>query len=68
MEGTEDDIPDEELEDHIVQWPAQLPKRARLKKRPQSEQIGNSYHAIAKARFARCTHACNPLPQRPFTN
>ena len=32
--GTEDEIADADLEDHIVQWPAQLPKRARLKKRP----------------------------------
>src|SRR4051795_13163840 len=32
--GTEDEIPDENLEDHIVQWPALLPKRARGKKRP----------------------------------
>ena len=31
--GTEDDVPDSELEDHIVRWPALLPKRARLKKR-----------------------------------
>ena len=29
--GSEDDVPDAELEDHIVQWPASLPKRARLK-------------------------------------
>jgi len=35
VQGTENDIPDEDLEDHIVQWPAQLPKRARLKKRPR---------------------------------
>jgi hypothetical protein len=28
-------IADEDLEDHIVQWPALLPKRARLKKRPK---------------------------------
>jgi len=35
VEGTEDEIPDEELEDHIVQWPAVLPNRARLKKRPK---------------------------------
>ena len=34
--GTEDEIADVDLEDHIVQWPALLPKRARLKKRPQS--------------------------------
>jgi uncharacterized cysteine cluster protein YcgN (CxxCxxCC family) len=36
VHGTENDVPDSELEDHIVQWPAQLPKRARLKKRPRS--------------------------------
>jgi hypothetical protein len=35
VEGSEEDIPDEDLEDHIVQWPAMLPKRARLKKRPK---------------------------------
>ena len=35
VEGTEDDIADEDLEDHIVRWPALLPKRARLKKRPK---------------------------------
>ena len=34
--GTEDEIPDEDLEDHIVQWPGLLPKRARLKKRPKA--------------------------------
>jgi uncharacterized protein len=32
VQGTEDDIPDEELEDHIVQWPVQLPRGARFKK------------------------------------
>jgi len=34
--GTESEIADEDLEDHIVQWPALLPKRARLKKRPKA--------------------------------
>jgi uncharacterized cysteine cluster protein YcgN (CxxCxxCC family) len=34
--GTENEIADADLEDHIVQWPSHLPKRARLKKRPQS--------------------------------
>ena len=34
VEGTETEIPDADLEDHIVQWPALLPKRARGKKRP----------------------------------
>ena len=34
VQGTENEIADEDLEDHIVQWPALLPKRARLKKRP----------------------------------
>ena len=34
VQGTEDEIPDADLEDHIVRWPEQLPKRARLKKRP----------------------------------
>ena len=36
VQGTEDQIPDEDLEDHIVQWPALLPKRARLKRRPKT--------------------------------
>src|SRR3978361_184731 len=36
VQGPENEIPDAELEDHIVQWPALLPKRARLKKRPKS--------------------------------
>ncbi|MBR0717694.1 YcgN family cysteine cluster protein [Bradyrhizobium liaoningense] len=36
VEGSEDEIPVEELEDHIVRWPALLPKRARLKKRPKA--------------------------------
>ena len=35
VQGTEDEIADADLEDHIVQWPALLPKRARLKKRPK---------------------------------
>ena len=34
VQGSEIDIPDADLEDHIVQWPALLPKRARGKKRP----------------------------------
>lgn len=34
VRGTEDEIPDSELEDHIVQWPVLLPKRARLRKPP----------------------------------
>ncbi len=34
VRGTENEIADADLEDHIVQWPALLPKRARLKKRP----------------------------------
>jgi hypothetical protein len=34
VRGTENEIPDADLEDHIVQWPSVLPKRARLKKRP----------------------------------
>src|SRR5487761_2175362 len=36
VQGTENEIADADLEDHIVQWPALLPKRARLKKRPRS--------------------------------
>jgi hypothetical protein len=34
--GTEDEIPDAELEDHIVQWPTLLPRQARLKRRPKA--------------------------------
>ncbi|KRQ06207.1 YcgN family cysteine cluster protein [Bradyrhizobium manausense] len=33
--GTEDEIPDTELEHYLVQWPGQVPKRARLKRRPK---------------------------------
>jgi hypothetical protein len=36
VQGTEDDIPDAELEHHIVQWPKLLPKRARMKPAPKS--------------------------------
>jgi uncharacterized cysteine cluster protein YcgN (CxxCxxCC family) len=36
VRGTENEIPDADLEDHIVQWPSLLPKRARGRKRPQS--------------------------------
>ena len=36
VQGTENEIADADLEDHIVQWPEHLPKRARLKKRPRS--------------------------------
>jgi uncharacterized cysteine cluster protein YcgN (CxxCxxCC family) len=36
VQATEDEIPDADLEDHIVQWPALLPKRAKLKKRPKA--------------------------------
>jgi hypothetical protein len=36
VQGTEDEVADADLEDHIVQWPTLLPKRARLKKPPQS--------------------------------
>ena len=34
--GTEDEIAEADLEDHIVQWPGLLPKRARLKKPPKT--------------------------------
>jgi len=34
VQGTENEIADADLEDHIVQWPSLLPKRARGKKRP----------------------------------
>jgi uncharacterized cysteine cluster protein YcgN (CxxCxxCC family) len=33
--GTEEQVPDDELENYLVQWPGQLPKRARLKRRPK---------------------------------
>jgi uncharacterized cysteine cluster protein YcgN (CxxCxxCC family) len=36
VRGSENEIADADLEDHIVQWPERLPKRARLKKRPKS--------------------------------
>jgi hypothetical protein len=36
VQATENEIADEDLEVHIVQWPSLLPKRARLKKRPSS--------------------------------
>ena len=36
VQGTENEIADADLEDHIVQWPERLPKRARLKKRPRT--------------------------------
>jgi uncharacterized cysteine cluster protein YcgN (CxxCxxCC family) len=36
VQGTEDDIPDAELEHHIVQWPKMLPKRARVKPTPKA--------------------------------
>ena len=35
VQATEDDIAAADLEDHIVNWPALLPKRARLKTRPK---------------------------------
>src|SRR6202012_3093485 len=35
VQGTEIDVNDADLEDHIVRWPMLLPKRARLKKRPK---------------------------------
>ena len=35
--GTEDEIEEADLEDHIVQWPGVIPRRARLKKRPVSK-------------------------------
>jgi hypothetical protein len=33
--GSEDDVEDADLEDHIVRWPGLLPKRAKLKTRPK---------------------------------
>lgn len=35
VSGTEDEVPDDKLENYLVQWPGQLPKRARLKRRPK---------------------------------
>jgi hypothetical protein len=35
VQATEDEIPEDELEDHIVSWPGLLPKGARLKRRPK---------------------------------
>jgi uncharacterized cysteine cluster protein YcgN (CxxCxxCC family) len=34
--ASEDDVDDADLEDHIVRWPALLPRRARGKTRPKS--------------------------------
>ncbi len=34
VEDSEDDVPDEALEDRIVDWPLRLPKRARRRRRP----------------------------------
>jgi len=31
--GTENEIADDQLEDHIVRWPTQLPKQARQRKK-----------------------------------
>jgi uncharacterized cysteine cluster protein YcgN (CxxCxxCC family) len=36
VQGTENEIADEDLEDHIVRWPTLLPKRARLKRPPKT--------------------------------
>jgi len=36
VQGSESEIADEDLENHIVKWPKMLPKRARLRKRPAS--------------------------------
>lgn len=33
--GSEDEVDEADLEDHIVRWPALLPKRAKLKTRPK---------------------------------
>jgi uncharacterized cysteine cluster protein YcgN (CxxCxxCC family) len=33
LSGTENEISDAQLEDHIVRWPARLPKRAREPKK-----------------------------------
>ena len=69
VQGTEDEIADADLEDHIVQWPALLPKRARLKKRPRILRRIERGHSITRSRcrFAGRTHAPNPLPRRSFS-
>jgi len=36
VQGSENEVADEDLEDHIVKWPKMLPKRARSRKRPES--------------------------------
>jgi hypothetical protein len=33
MSGTEETIPDEELEDHLCDWPMEIPKKARAGRR-----------------------------------
>ncbi len=35
--ASEKDVPDEELEEHIVSWPLKLPKGARRKKKPRPD-------------------------------
>ncbi|MCP3381765.1 MULTISPECIES: YcgN family cysteine cluster protein [unclassified Bradyrhizobium] len=35
VSGTEEGVPDDQLENYLVQWPGQIPKRARLKRRPK---------------------------------
>src|SRR5260370_14546132 len=38
VRGTENEIADADLEDHIVQWPSHLPRRARHQLPPQSRK------------------------------
>ena len=58
VQGTENEIADADLEDHIVQWPAQLPKRARLKKRPDPEGWLDCSDRVDCVGCARGTHPC----------
>ncbi len=66
VQGTEDEVADADLEDHIVQWPTLLPKRARLKKPPRSRaSLRAARSRDCDCRLAGGTHAANPLPRRP---
>ena len=47
VEGSEDEIPDADLEHHIVRWPVLLPKRARLKRRPKGLNQASGHHVSA---------------------
>ena len=72
VQGTENEIPDADLEDHIVQWPELLPKRARLKKRPQGLSRPRACSIREYSAMDRCsagrTHAPDLLPRCKFVS